>query len=83
MNTRCKPGDIAYITDASPENSAAIGRLVNVVGVCPFNGFPDWQVEFIGVDPFPSFKTKSIDDAYLCPIGGVPVDEEILDEVPA
>lgn len=88
----CKPGDLAYIVrDPYPEN---VGRVVRVIGPAerPEDG-PEWDCESCGaplrvLDPARPW-VLAVDvrfdcyDADLRPISGVPVHDEVCDEVMA
>jgi hypothetical protein len=87
----CKQGDLAYIVDSQfPEN---LGRVVDVLsgyGVFRDEGFC-WNVraktalkgegEIDGRIMY--LRDGFIPDSCLRPIGGVPIDEEVRDEVTA
>lgn len=87
----CKPGDLAIIVrDPIVEN---VGRVVGVVGVpeCLIDA-PAWSVEAVGgplvvinIDSGLAYRDTrgGVYDADLLPITGIPVDDEVKDEVPA
>jgi hypothetical protein len=79
----CKPGDLAYVTWAAPEISDAIGRIVEVLN---WNShYSAWNIEFAGKRP-PSlygYATLSCNDDWLRPISGVPVHDEVTEEITA
>jgi hypothetical protein len=88
----CKPPDLAYIvyTNGLPEN---IGRVVEVIE--PYGEFRDlgfcWYVRsatpMAGLNPYTGERLQVTDgfvpDSWLRPISGVPVDDEVTDEVQA
>lgn len=87
----CKPGDLAYIVrDPYPEN---VGRVVRVIGPNAHAGGPEWDCESCGaplrvLDParpwaFAIDARFDCYDADLRPISGVPVEDEVCDEVMA
>lgn len=91
----CKPGDLAYIVcDDFPEN---VGRVVEILRPATLDGTESpgfwWEVRAIGA-PMPTLyhgeaefagyvnEMESL-DADLRPISGVPVDDEVCNEVMA
>jgi hypothetical protein len=94
MNTRCKPGDLAYIV-VPPEFLQTLDRkFVNVgvagecdIGTLPIPGVPCWLCEF----HVPWFCERTsgwvnkcwLRDDWLRPVRADKVDEEITDEVTA
>lgn len=91
MKLNCKPGDIAYLVRAElPEN---IGKVVEVVRLhdreTRHKGIV-WQVNHAGkmntVDactglPTTLKGTLVCPDSWLRPIGGVPVEDEVKDDI--
>ncbi|AJG19051.1 hypothetical protein [Cupriavidus basilensis] len=88
----CKPGDLAYIVrDPYPEN---LGRVVKVVGAPQWiDDGPAWFCQATGgplrvmnIDrPRETLRDTEFDcyDSDLRPISGVPVEDEVSDEVTA
>jgi hypothetical protein len=88
MTLNCKPGDLAYVVrSVIPEN---IGIVVEVLRACTeydcYANDPAWWVR----SPSPTMHTDgsfqrdgTAYDRNLRPISGVPVDEEVTDEVSA
>ncbi|WP_233343663.1 hypothetical protein [Burkholderia cepacia] len=85
----CKPGDMAIVmrADAAPE---AVGRLVKVLSRCgDVNGRPSWTVRFQSVVVARNRFDGSLmmgseapcPDAWLMPVGGAPVTNDIAHEV--
>jgi hypothetical protein len=96
MTLNCKPGDLAIVMYS--ETGLNLGKIVEVIkllGETPeFDGQfwniddgPSWLVEAKGSPILcsvgPPLSVVPIPDAWLRPISGVPVDEEITDEVTA
>jgi hypothetical protein len=92
MNTRCKPGDLAYIV-RDDWNPCDIGKVVKVVKLVPAYEWaqeddPEWRCvarePLQGYDDdgnsFPSCESD-IPDAWLRPITGLPIDEETNEDV--
>jgi hypothetical protein len=89
MNTRCKPGDLAFVNDSN--KASHIGMVVkteriDVEGTAQF-GEPCWLVTFNGVVVGNNDEVlvgqAICPDRDLTPITGLPIDEEITDQVPA
>lgn len=97
MNTRCKPGDLAYIVwSAIPEN---IGKVVEVIrvddSIAPKDATPGslrWVIrtrtQGFAIDritgvvcAFAAGAETSTYDYALRPISGVPIDEETNEDV--
>lgn len=91
----CKPGDLAYIRDDEfPENN---GRIVEVIAPVRLEGFEGpgfwWLVRSVGVplafsqhgeEGFAGYDVEvHCRDCDLRPISGVPVHDEVTDEVTA
>jgi hypothetical protein len=88
----CKPGDLAYVVRSRiPEN---IGMVIEIKRVCPHNGIGYWQyfvtkptfgeyTDTGAIHLFPAGTTFSIGDERVRPISGVPVHDEVTDEVAA
>ncbi|MCM2493294.1 hypothetical protein ACVCIH_17740 [Burkholderia glumae] len=81
----CKPGDLAYIVGGFPEN---FGAVVEVMGSEPDrsvkHGFVVWEVKFSGQLRGRCRTAKglgAIPDRYLRPISGVPLTDDMTDEV--
>jgi len=87
----CKPGDLAYITHQSAA-APNLGRIVEVIEARPArNGWALWLVTSVapmnGIDPEtgkPATTQRGvIPDAWLRPISGVPVTDDVTDEAVA
>jgi hypothetical protein len=84
----CKPGDLALVIRAElPEN---IGIVVEVVERCELFGEGYWlcrartpRATLNGFGHVVVADSGSVPDSWLRPISGVPVAEEIIDEVTA
>ncbi|MCA8242851.1 hypothetical protein [Burkholderia sp. AU32262] len=80
----CKPGDLAF-TVGSPLHEQN-GMVVQVVGLSP-RGAPWWVVSFRGAvetrEGLIAHGRAQVRDANLRPISGVPVTDDIEDEVTA
>lgn len=88
----CKPGDLAYIVrdDDTPSD---IGKVVEILRICPPNewlypGAPEWECR--SRTPLTGFNARGrvsmdheldIPDAWLRPIGGVPLNDETPIEI--
>ncbi|VVE84973.1 hypothetical protein [Pandoraea sputorum] len=90
MALRCKPGDLAYITHSDfPSNIGRVVSVIECVGV--LYGQVNWEVRGRGGfdvwDDEHQCDSRSdsmcVPDEDLRPIGGVPVHDDIRDEVPA
>ncbi len=90
MNVRA--GDLAYIVGGLKNPSPNLGRIVEVISRHPMDDEfgPAWictaksPLETLGAAGEIRYAVKFIcADAWLRPIGGVPVDEETRDEIPA
>lgn len=87
----CKPGDMAIVkrADGAPE---AIGRMVTILArTDDVDDSPAWSVEFqspvvarhwMTGDPMIGL-IAACPDAWLMPISGVPVTDDVTDEVRA
>ncbi|KWI90175.1 hypothetical protein WM08_15060 [Burkholderia ubonensis] len=83
----CKAGDLAYITKGA--NAGCVVEVVELDGVLSeMEGEPFWMVmsrspvvctDFWGRDVWAT--DFSVRDSWLRPIGGVPVTDDISDEV--
>jgi serine acetyltransferase len=90
MTLNCKVGDLAIVLrDPFPEN---IGRVVSVGGPAVFvTDAPAWRCEVKGAPvriieierPWESYfgNEAEIYDADLMPISGVPVDEDVTEDL--
>ncbi|MCA8045498.1 hypothetical protein [Burkholderia arboris] len=80
----CKPGDFAYTVGAPlPEQNGLIVKVESVGS----NGIPWWEVSFRGAVKTGcggiAFGRAQVPDRYLRPISGVPVTDDVEDEVTA
>ncbi len=92
----CKPGNLAFISRLPPQTVnlaflrdqllGAVVRVTELKSVEP----PIWAIEkplLIHVEGFERFDVNlhltAVEDQYLTPIDGVPLDEEVIDEVTA
>lgn len=90
----CKPGILAYVASLDdPAFAANINHIVTVVSLAdyPADG-PRWNIVanapgLIAWDPWNQKFVRTLEgtfrDANLRPISGVPVNEEVTDEVTA
>jgi hypothetical protein len=78
----CKPGDLAYIVrSARPET---VGVVVEVLEPITHRGTPMWRVR--AVRPVKKMNGDfgyegDIEDDRLRPISGVPVNDEVTDDI--
>ncbi|BEH18874.1 hypothetical protein [Burkholderia pseudomallei] len=80
----CKPGDLAYVTGSGiPEQNGMVVK-VEEAGA---NGPSWWVVSFRGAVQTRTgrvaFGRAQVLDANLRPISGVPVSDDVYNEVPA
>jgi hypothetical protein len=88
----CKPGDLAYLSSDCIDE----GVIVEVLGAGPkIDGYPAWHCHSrtaIECEKMEGGKNVGgkyfmtdilVEDRYLRPISGVPVNDEVRDEVPA
>ena len=81
----CKPGDMAYVVRS--EDKSQLGVVVECLHLVSPHGTL-WSVRVRGghacvMTGLPLVDTALIDDSCLHPISGVPVEDEVKDEVPA
>lgn len=89
MTLRCKHGDLAIIIDAASEFKDCVGRVVRILGMGPDPA--TWIVAFAGTLPvsIAAYRVGRLTgdayapDRFLWPIRGVPVHDDVRDEVPA
>lgn len=78
----CKPGDLAYVVGSSIEEQNGMIVTVERVGR---NGMPWWVVSFRGFvitrQGHLANGSAQVPDEYLRPINGVPLDEEISEDM--
>ncbi|MBR7998289.1 hypothetical protein [Burkholderia vietnamiensis] len=88
----CKPGDLAYIVGGLENPSPNLGRIVEVISHYPYEDDfgAAWickaksPIETLGADGSTRHDLRFVcADAWLRPIGGVPVTDDIQDMVPA
>ncbi|MGF6837034.1 hypothetical protein QF001_000901 [Paraburkholderia youngii] len=91
----CKPGDLAIQIRSTSGNEGRIVKVLSFLGSDPFyEGFrwcigagPCWLVEYQGTGGTSirgkRMKTMPCPDSRLRPISGVPVDEDVTNEVTA
>jgi hypothetical protein len=78
----CKPGDLAYIVrSARPET---IGVVVEVMAAIFHRAEPMWRVR--AVRPVKKMNGEfgfevNIEDSRLRPISGVPINDEVTDDI--
>lgn len=82
----CKPGDLAIIIRA--HLSENVGAIVEVIAPCEYFGEGYWHCRsctprrgVIGDRVVSAAKEHSILDAWMRPISGVPVDDEVKDDI--
>ena len=84
IKMNCKPQDLAYVVGSCIEEQNGMVVRVERMGV---NGFGWWEVTFSGSVVTRAGKIANgiaqIHDDYLRPINGVPVTDDVHDEVPA
>lgn len=82
----CKPGDLAVVRSTCPLEHIRGHILRTVRWVGELDGFPDiWEFDWCG-DKQPSDDGKScnggfIPDRYLLPISGLPVHDEVSEDL--
>lgn len=71
---QCKVGDLAVIIRSARTKQDCIGRIVEVVGLAPFQNWGDepiWEIVFKGIPPASCNKPHhAAPDSYLKPIRG-------------
>ncbi|WP_175785529.1 hypothetical protein [Burkholderia ambifaria] len=89
----CKPGDLAYVAYATQCQNT--GRVVEVISKAPDGDYgPEWVCRSSGtIVAWDGFLQKNVEvpagtefrapDAHLRPITGLPVTDDIEDEVTA
>lgn len=90
----CKPGDLAILIHASLEEN--IGKIVKVLSSARGNadGMPWWHISCESMEfgtgvvdgmrlPINRFNSLECPDAWLRPISGIPMTEDVTDEVVA
>jgi hypothetical protein len=84
----CKPGDLAYIARLpaalGEPFTSLVGRVVTVTEITQVDPIV-WRIKTPIVLPFMGARihVTGVEDAYLRPISGVPVYDEVRDEVTA
>lgn len=93
----CKPGDLAIVSRVDGEEDRdAIGLIVEVMRAAPVGDWtdanqPEWQCRSRAPFRARDLRTGAIvlsnefdvKDSWLRPISGVPVTDDVEDEVPA
>jgi len=85
----CKPGDLAYIVGGLDNPSPNLGRIVEVLRLCgEDDDGPNWvcksrePLALMGPGDSTVYATEGIcADAWLRPITGLPITDDIKDEV--
>lgn len=84
----CKPGIMAIVIKAELQEN--IGIIVDVVSECPVGGPGYWWCStreprrtVSGLGYILSVRDASMPDSWLRPVSGLPLNEEIGDEVTA
>lgn len=89
LTLRCKPGDMAIVRYA---HTPVVGKVVEVIERSDdVMGMPAWRVQFRGAAKVRNKETGQLTlgcdadcpDSWLRPISGVPVGEDVRDEVTA
>jgi hypothetical protein len=97
MNTRCKVGDAAYIIRATIESNIGrvveVVRQDMSIGLTDLNpGEVRWECKILSdgvarsrttgfLVPVKAGETTSTPDSWLRPISGVPVDDEVTEDL--
>lgn len=85
MNTRCKPGQYAYVVDSLKQSQIGVPVKIERLSYLSFDGAAVWEISFSGV--VVGIYNEVLVGNALCrddclrPISGLPLDEEIHDEL--